>query len=159
MAGIRFMLNGKSRTVTVSTDTPLVWVLRDTLRLTGTKFGCGAGLCGACTVLQDGRAVRSCQVPVAAVAGAHITTIEGLAREQSPLHGAWIEADLAQCGHCQPGMLMTAAGLLHEIPVPTDADIDAAMADVSCGCGTFARIRRAIRIATGQGPQAPNDFA
>jgi len=144
MAAIHFTLNGAPRSVQADPDTPLLWVLRDTLRLTGTKYGCGEGICGACTVLQDGRAVRSCQVPLSAAQDTRITTIEGLALEHATLQKVWLEEDVAQCGYCQPAMLLTAAGLLRDQPRPTDADIDQAMSGVVCRCGTYTRIRRAI---------------
>ena len=148
MPSIRFTLNGKPRFVQADPDTPLLWVLRDTLRLTGTKFGCGVGNCGACTVLQDGKAVKSCQVPLADAKGAHITTVEGLASAHAGLQKAWLEEDVAQCGFCQPAMLLTAAALLKAKPKPTDADIDTAMSEVVCRCGTYSRIRRAIHRAS-----------
>ena len=150
MAPIRFILNGKARTVTAGPDTPLLWVLRDHLRLTGTKYGCGVGTCGACTVLRDGRAVRSCQLPLSAAAGSNLTTVEGLAREHAHLQRAWLEEDVAQCGYCQPAMLLTAAALLREKPRPTDADIDTAFEGIICRCGTYTRVRRAVhRVAKG----------
>jgi aerobic-type carbon monoxide dehydrogenase small subunit (CoxS/CutS family) len=150
MAPFRFTLNGKARAVTAGPDMPLLWVIRDILRLTGTKYGCGVGTCGACTVLQDGKAVRSCQVTLSAAQGAHVTTIEGLARDHAPLQKAWLEEDVAQCGFCQPAMLLTAAALLREKPQPTDADIDGAFEGVICRCGTYSRIRRTVhRVAKG----------
>jgi len=150
MVAIRFTLNGSARTVEAAPDTPLLWVLRDSLRLIGTKFGCGEGVCGACTVLRDGLAVRSCQVPVSAAAGSRITTIEGLAAEYAFLQRAWLEEDVAQCGHCQPAMLLAAAALLKATPHPTDADIDAAMGGIICRCGSYPRIRRAVLAAAGR---------
>ena len=150
MAAIRFTLNGTTRTVEAEPDTPLLWVLRDTLRLTGTKYGCGVGACGACTVLQDGQPIRSCLTPLSAARGTRITTIEGLAREHATLQKVWLEEDVAQCGYCQPAMLLTASALLREKPSPTDADIDQAMSGVVCRCGTYTRIRRAIlKVAQG----------
>lgn len=151
MASTRFTLNGKARTVDLDPATPLLWVLRDTLRLTGTKFGCGEGVCGACTVLQDGKAVRSCQVPLASAAGSRIVTIEGLAKEHGHLQKAWIDEDVAQCGYCQPAMLLAAAALLKEKPVPTDSEIDAAFDGMVCRCGTYSRIRRAVHRAAAGG--------
>ena len=151
MAAITFTVNGKARSVDVSPDTPLLWVLRDVLNLTGTKFGCGAALCGACTVHVDGEATRSCVTPVEMVEGKKITTIEGLSAEGShPLQQAWIAEQVPQCGYCQSGMLMTAAELLARKPKPTDEDIDAALDGHICRCGTYQRIRRAIHRAAGQ---------
>jgi isoquinoline 1-oxidoreductase alpha subunit len=141
-------VNGKEYTVDVDPDTPLLWVLRDTLGLTGTKFSCGVGLCGACVVHLDGAPVRSCVTPVSEVAGRSITTIEGLSPDGShPLQRAWIAEDVPQCGYCQPGQIMTAAALLAENPHPSDEDIDAAMSGNLCRCGTYQRIRRAIHRA------------
>ncbi len=141
-------INGKARETDVPADTPLLWVLRDTLGLTGTKFGCGIGACGACTVLLDGVATRSCQLPVTAAVGKPVTTIEGLsAAGGRRLQAAWLYEDVAQCGYCQAGQLMTAASLLAHTPHPTDAEIDAAMAGNICRCGTYGRIRRAIHRA------------
>ena len=145
---ISLNVNGKDRSVDVSPETPLLWVLRDTLELTGTKFGCGAGLCGACTVHLDGSAVRSCSTPISAAAGKRITTIEGLSASRShALQQAWIEEEVPQCGYCQPGQIMTAAALLAKIATPSDADIDSAMSGNLCRCGTYQRIRRAIHRA------------
>jgi len=147
MAPITFVLNGKSRTVTDAPDTPLLWVLRDSLGLTGTKFGCGIAQCGACTVHLDGVATRSCVTPVAAVAGKRVTTIEGLSANRSHrVQKAWIAEDVPQCGYCQSGQLMAAAALLATNPHPSDADIDAAMTNI-CRCGTYQRIRAAIHRA------------
>lgn len=141
-------VNGKEYTVDVDPDTPLLWVLRDTLGLTGTKFSCGVGLCGACVVHLNGTPVRSCVTPVSEVAGRSITTIEGLSPDGShPLQRAWIAEGVPQCGYCQPGQIMTAAALLAENPHPSDADIDAAMSGNLCRCGTYQRIRRAIHRA------------
>ena len=150
MASVQFTLNGTARRLEADPETPLLWVLRDQLRLTGTKYGCGVGVCGACTVLQDGKAVRSCQVPLGALNSAQVTTVEGLAREHAALQRAWLEEDVAQCGYCQAGMLMAAAALIKARPRPDDADIDAAMAGMVCRCGTYTRIRRAIRRAGGR---------
>ena len=144
---ITFSVNGQARTVDVDPDTPVLWVLRDTLELMGTKFGCGVALCGACTVLVDGQATRTCLLPVSAVQGKRVTTIEGLSPDGShPLQKAWIAIDVPQCGYCQTGMIMAAAALLQAKPRPTDADIDAAITNV-CRCGTYARIRQAIHAA------------
>jgi aerobic-type carbon monoxide dehydrogenase small subunit (CoxS/CutS family) len=151
MAELKLMVNGTSRTVDVEPDTPLLWVLRDTVGLTGTKYGCGEGLCGSCTVLVDGEAVRSCVLPVGQAVGHKIVTIEGLSKDRShPLQKAWIEDEVPQCGYCQSGQLLAAASLLERKPRPTDADIDEAMADVLCRCGTYQRIRRAIHRAAGE---------
>ena len=150
MASVQFTLNGTARRLEADPETPLLWVLRDQLRLTGPKYGCGMGVCGACTVLQDGQAVRSCQVPLGSLHSAQVTTVEGLAREHAALQQAWLQEDVAQCGYCQPGMLMVAAALLKAKPRPDDADIDAAMAGMVCRCGTYTRIRRAIRRAGGR---------
>jgi len=145
-------INGKSYTVDVSPDTPLLWVLRDDLDLTGTKYGCGKALCGSCTVHVNDAPVRSCVMPVSAVAGSRITTIEGLSADGShPLQTAWQEEDVPQCGYCQPGQIMTAAALLAQNKQPSDEDIDAAMSGVLCRCGTYQRIRRAIHRAAGNG--------
>jgi len=143
-----FTLNGKSVSVDDDPSTPLLWVLRDSLGLTGTKFGCGMALCGACTVHLDGRAIRSCVSPLSRVAGKRVTTIEGLSKDNShPVQQAWIEIDVPQCGYCQSGQIMSAAVLIHENPKPTDKDIDEAMSGNICRCGTYPRIRRAIRRA------------
>jgi isoquinoline 1-oxidoreductase alpha subunit len=148
MSPVSFLLNGKPQTVEVSPDTPLLWVLRDTLGLTGTKFGCGMALCGACTVHLDGQAIRSCVTTVSAVAGRKVVTIEGLSSDRShPLQRAWIEADVPQCGYCQSGQIMSAAALLAKKPHPSDADIDEAMTGNICRCGTYQRIRKAIHRA------------
>ncbi len=144
----RLTINGHTQQVDVDPDTPLLWVLRDTLGLTGTRYGCGIAQCGACTVHIDGVATRSCSVPVSAVEGAAITTIEGLSANGGlhPVQKAWIAHDVPQCGYCQSGMIMTVAALLKEKPQPTDADIDAAITNI-CRCGTYARIRAAIHTA------------
>jgi isoquinoline 1-oxidoreductase subunit alpha len=150
MARLTLLVNGKSTSVDVAPETPLLWVLRDTLGLTGTKFGCGVALCGACTVLVDGGAVRSCQLSAQEAAGKRITTIEGLgANGDHPLQKAWAAEEVPQCGYCQSGQLMQAAALLAQNPHPSDADIDEAMRGVLCRCGTYNRIRRAIRAASG----------
>ncbi len=153
MAAITLTINGKLRTVDVSPDMPLLWVLRDTLGLTGTKFGCGMSLCGSCTVHVDGEATRSCVTPVSSVAGKKITTIEGLSSgaPRHPVQEAWLAEQVPQCGYCQPGMIMTAAALLARKSKPTDAEIADAFAGHICRCGTYQRIRRAIhRAAAGK---------
>ena len=143
-------INGKSHNVNVDPDTPLLWVLRDTLGLTGTKFGCGAGQCGACTVHIDGVATRSCSVPIDSVGNAKVTTIEALAANGTlnAIQKAWVDHDVPQCGYCQSGMIMAATSLLKEKPKPTDQDIDEAITNI-CRCGTYARIRAAIHSAAG----------
>jgi isoquinoline 1-oxidoreductase alpha subunit len=146
---IRLIVNGVARDVDADSDTPLLWALRDHLGLTGTKFGCGAALCGACTVHVDGEAMRSCSVPLDAVAGKRITTIEGLSKNRShPLQKAWIAEQVPQCGYCQSGMIMAAAALLAAKPKPTDKDIDDGVTNI-CRCGTYTRIRKAIHVAAG----------
>jgi isoquinoline 1-oxidoreductase alpha subunit len=152
MSPISLRINGRSRTVDVPPDTPLLWVLRDALDLTGTKFGCGMAQCGACTVHLNGSPTRSCVLPVAAAAGRDITTIEGLAASPvgQSLQAAWIAEDVPQCGYCQSGQLMSAAALLATKAKPDDADIDRAMAGNICRCGTYQRIRRAIHRAAGE---------
>lgn len=141
-------INGQEQKVNISPDTPLLWVLRDTLNLTGTKFGCGAGLCGACTVHVDGKPTRSCITPVSAAAHAKITTIEGLSVDRShPLQQAWIAEQVPQCGYCQSGQIMTAAALLSRTADPSDEQINQAMSGNLCRCGTYERIRRAIHRA------------
>ncbi len=140
-------VDGREHRVDVDPDTPLLWVLRDALGMPGTKFGCGVGACGACTVHLDGEAVRSCVVPIAGVGEATVTTIAGLgADSRHPVQQAWIDADVPQCGYCQPGMIMAAAALLAKTPKPSDADIDEAMTNI-CRCGTYSRIRAAIHRA------------
>ncbi len=149
MAKFKLRVNGRDREVEVRPDMPLLWVLRDKLKLTGTKYGCGIAQCGACTVHLDGVPTRSCVLPVQAVAGA-VTTIEGLAADGGdphPLQAAWIEHDVPQCGYCQSGQLMSAAALLESNPKPTDADIDQALAGNYCRCGTYVRIRAAVHSA------------
>ena len=145
------LINGASTQVDVDPDTPLLWVLRDHLNLTGTKFGCGVGQCGACTVHLDGQPTRSCQWVVKDVGTRKITTIEGLSTDGShPVQRAWLAEQVPQCGYCQPGQIMSAVALLEEKPHPTDADIDDAMAGNICRCGTYQRIRQAIHAAAGQ---------
>ena len=149
MSAIPLTVNGARFAVdSVDPQTPLLWVLRETLQLTGTKYGCGMGVCGACTVLIDGTAVRSCQIPVAIAADKLVITVEGLSRDLShPVQRAWLAEQVAQCGYCQSGQMMSATALLASNPAPTDADIDAAMAGNLCRCGTYQRIRRAIHRA------------
>jgi isoquinoline 1-oxidoreductase alpha subunit len=145
---ITFTLNGKSETVDVSPEMPLLWVLRDTLNMTGTKFGCGMALCGACTVHINGEATRSCITPISSVSGKNVTTIEGLsANGLHPVQQAWIEEDVPQCGYCQSGQIMAAVALLAKKPHPSDADIDDFMSGNICRCGTYQRIRKAIHRA------------
>lgn len=145
---VKFNLNGKPVASQVEPDTPLLWVVRDELGYTGTKFGCGAGLCGACTVHLDGQAVRSCQTPVSSVAGRKVSTIESLSRNNThPLQVAWIKHDVPQCGYCQSGQLMSAAALLAKNTNPTDAQIDEAMSGNLCRCGTYGRMKAAIKDA------------
>src|SRR3982751_1150286 len=142
-------VNGKATEVDAPGEMPLLWVLRDVLGLTGTKFGCGMAQCGACTVHLDGEAVRSCVLPVSAVGGRKITTIEGLSADGShPVQQAWTEIDVVQCGYCQPGQIMSAAALLAKIPKPTDSDIDQALSGNICRCGTYPRIRAAVKRAS-----------
>jgi isoquinoline 1-oxidoreductase alpha subunit len=141
-------INGQAYAVEAEAQMPLLWVLRDLLGLTGTKFSCGMGLCGSCTVLIDGEPTRSCVTHVESAAGKVITTIEGLSPDGShPLQKAWLEEHVTQCGYCQPGQIMNAAALLQKTPHPTDADIDTAMSDVLCRCGTYQRVRKAIHRA------------
>ena len=148
-------VNGRTATVDVPADMPLLWVIRDVLNLKGTKFGCGIGQCGACTVHLRGRAVRACSTPVSAAAGQRVTTIEGLSPDGShPLQVAWQEIDVPQCGYCQSGQIMSAAALLKRNPKPTDADIDAAMSGNICRCATYIRIRKAIHTAAAAPVQA-----
>src|SRR6266446_6101305 len=149
MSALHLTINGQSREVDVDEDTPLLWVLRDSLGLTGTKFGCGVGVCGACTVLENGKALRSCQLTARDAADRSFTTIEGLSPDAShPCQRAWIEEDVAQCGFCQPGMILNACALLREHPNPTDEMIDRAMSDAVCRCGTYPRMRLAIHRAS-----------
>ena len=155
MSAVTLQINGQSYTIDVSPDMPLLWALRDKLDLVGTKYSCGIGVCGSCTVLVNGLPMRSCTMPAASVAGAEITTIEGLDPEgMHPVQVAWNEEDAPQCGYCQAGQVLTAAALLERNPNPTDEDIDAAMAGVLCRCGTYPRIRKAIRRAAKEGGAA-----
>ncbi len=150
MPFVHLRVNGKQQTVEADGETPLLWVLRDRLGMTGTKFGCGIAQCGACTVHLNGSAIRSCQVPLGSLAGADVTTIEGLAANGgTKLQKLWAEFNVPQCGYCQAGMLMAAADLLKRIPRPSDADIDEAMTNI-CRCGTYPRVRAAIHCASGQ---------
>lgn len=149
MPPFELQVNGRKYTLDAEAQMPLLWALRDLIGLTGTKFSCGAGLCGACTVLIDGEPTRSCITPLSALAGKAITTIEGLAPDGNhPLQKAWLDEHVSQCGYCQPGQILTAAALLKKKPHPTDADIDAAMSGTLCRCGTYQRIRQAIHRAT-----------
>jgi isoquinoline 1-oxidoreductase alpha subunit len=148
MSEFALSVNGTRRDVTVDDDTPLLWILRDTLLLTGTKFGCGVGVCGACTVLENGHAIRSCQIAAHESDGRSFTTIEGLSPDAShACQRAWLMEDVAQCGFCQPGMIMTACGLLRDHPEPSDEVIDNVMSDSVCRCGTYPRMRKAIKRA------------
>ena len=148
---VQLNINGRSRQVDVEPDTPLLWVIREQIGLTGTKYGCGVAQCGACTVHVDGEPVRSCSMPVSAAAGKRITTIEGLSGDSShPVQKAWAALDVPQCGYCQSGQIMAAAALLNKIPKPTDKDIDAAMTNI-CRCGTYQRVRAAVHMAAGTG--------
>ena len=152
MSAFQLSINGRSHNVDVSPDTPLLWVLRDSLNMTGTKYGCGMGLCGACTVHLDGDAVRACQTAVSTVGSKKITTIEGLSPDNShPVQQAWIAEQVPQCGYCQPGQIMSAAALLAKTPKPNDEQIDSAMVGNLCRCGMYGRIRRAIHRAAGEG--------
>jgi isoquinoline 1-oxidoreductase alpha subunit len=148
MSEIGLTVNARKRVVNVDDDMPLVWILRDTLELTGTKFGCGVGVCGSCTVLENGKAVRSCQIPARAAKERTFVTIEGLSSDANhPCQRAWLEEDVAQCGFCQPGMILTACGLLRDHPNPTDEEINTVMSDSVCRCGTYPRMRKAIQRA------------
>ena len=148
MATITLVVNGRKHSLDADSQSPLLWILRDTLGLTGTKFGCGMGLCGACTIHLDGEAVRSCITRAADALGKKVTTIEGLSKDRShPIQRAWIAEDVPQCGYCQPGMIMSAAALLRSNARPSDAQIDEAMSGHICRCGTYQRIRRAIHRA------------
>ena len=149
---LNLTVNGETRTIDADPDMPLLWVLRDLLALTGTKYGCGVGQCGACTIHVGGVAVRSCQTPASAAVGKSITTIEALAAGDHPLLRAWVSEQVSQCGYCQPGQIMSAAELLKKKPKPTDADIDEAMRGNLCRCGTYQRIRKAIHTAAGGKP-------
>jgi len=145
---LKLNVNGQSHDLAMESDTPLLWALRDGLHLTGTKFGCGIAVCGSCVVLVDGKPLRSCVTPVSAVLGKQITTIEGLSEDNShPLQRAWIEEEVPQCGYCQSGQILTAAALLQRNPNPSEADIEAAMSEVLCRCGTYPRIRTAVKKA------------
>ena len=145
---VNFQINGKAVTAKAEGDTPLLWVIRDELGMTGTKFGCGAGLCGACTIHVDGKPVRSCQTQTSNVAGKAVSTVESLSKDNShPLQAAWVKHDVPQCGYCQSGQLMSAAALLATNKNPSDADIDAAMSGNICRCGTYSRIKAAIKDA------------
>ncbi|MCA0362680.1 MAG: (2Fe-2S)-binding protein [Bacteroidetes bacterium] len=149
MAKYNLNVNGKTRSVEVDASTPVLWVLRDHLQLTGTKYGCGIAMCGACTIHLNGTAVRSCQLPVSSVGKQEITTIEGLSEKANhPVQKAWIEHDVAQCGYCQSGQIMTAAALLRDNPNPSDEDIEATMSGNICRCGTYLRIKDAIKTAS-----------
>ncbi|MES2897089.1 MAG: (2Fe-2S)-binding protein [Pseudomonadota bacterium] len=147
-------VNGKPSAVKAAADTPLLWVLRDELGLTGTKYGCGIAQCGACTVLADGQPIRSCAIPIEGLAGVKITTIESLGGAH-PVQAAWVKHDVPQCGYCQSGQIMSAVALLNSTPKPTDADIDGAMDGNICRCGTYQRVRAAIKDAAGVTPAAP----
>lgn len=148
MASFELNINGKQKTVDVDPSTPLLWVLRDHLDLVGTKYGCGIAQCGACTVHLNGTAVRSCSLPVSAVTSQAITTIEGLSEKgDHPVQKAWMDVDVPQCGYCQAGQIMSAAALLDKIPDPSDEDIDSAMSGNLCRCGTYVRIKKAIKTA------------
>lgn len=148
MAALTLSINGSEHTLQAEPDMPLLWALRDLLNLTGTKFGCGAGLCGACTVLADGQPLRACVTPVSAAVGRAIVTIEGLSPDAGhPVQKAWLAEEVSQCGYCQAGQILTAAALLTRLPKPADADIDAAFAACLCRCGTYQRIRRAVHRA------------
>ena len=152
---VKFTLNEKSVEVEVDPGTPLLWVLRDTLGMMGTKFGCGVAQCGTCTVHIDGSPMRSCVMPIEAIAGRSITTIEGLSKDNShPLQKAWVELNVSQCGYCQPGQIMSAAALLAETDNPSDKEIDSAMSGNLCRCGTYPRIREAIKEAAKLGRSA-----
>ena len=149
------LVNGVEHPIDADPDTPLLWILRDVLRLTGTKYGCGIGACGACTVHEDGFAVRSCQIALATTQGKRYVTIEGLSSDgRHPCQMAWIEEDVSQCGYCQPGMIMETAALLMTRPHPSDAEIDAGLAGHVCRCGTYQRMRRAVHRAAASGVKA-----
>jgi isoquinoline 1-oxidoreductase alpha subunit len=153
MASVSLTVNGKKRTIDVQPDTPLLWVLRDTLGMTGTKYSCGIGECGSCTVLIDGEPTRSCATPIVSCDGKSVVTIEGLERDGKlhPVQEAWIEEDVPQCGYCQSGMIMSAVALLRQKHHPTDADIDDALSANLCRCGTYNRVRKAIHVAAKKG--------
>ncbi len=148
MASIQFKVNGQDQSIEIDPETPLLWALRDVLNMTGTKYGCGIGLCGSCIVLVSGIAVRSCSTPVSQAAGKEVTTIEGLSEDRShAVQKAWIAEEVVQCGYCQSGQILAAASLLERTPNPTDEQIETAMSGVLCRCGTYNRIRRAIKRA------------
>ena len=148
---LKLKINGKKIELDASPDTPLLWALRDNAGLTGTKYGCGIGACGACTVLVNGEPIRSCQVPISSLSGKNITTIEGLSNHSDhPVQLAWLEAQVSQCGYCQSGQMMSAVALLKKIPKPNDAQIDEAMAGNLCRCATYQQIRTAIHLAAGK---------
>ena len=148
MKNVTFILNGKSTTIEVDPGKPLLWVLREDLGLTGTKYGCGMAVCGCCTVHLDGDAIRSCVTPMSRVEGKRVTTIEGLSKDLShPVQKAWMQIQVPQCGYCQPGQMMSAACLLSQKPKPTDTDISEAMSGNLCRCGTYQRVRKAIHLA------------
>lgn len=148
MSRFNVSVNARSYPVDASPDTPLLWILRDHLGFTGTKFGCGVGVCGSCTVLRDGEPVRSCQIPVSAAGPARFTTIEGLSvKGDHPVQRAWLDEDVAQCGYCQPAMILCAVALISKKPRPSDEDIDATFAETICRCGSYPRIRKAVHRA------------
>lgn len=154
MATIKFTLNGKAQSLEADSEMPLLWALRDLLNMTGTKYGCGVGVCGSCTVLVNGKAERSCSVSCGDIANKKVVTIEGLSEKgDHPLQKAWVEVDVPQCGYCQAGQILQAAALLMEKKNPTDADIDKAMDNNICRCGTYRRIKKAIKVAAGGGVQ------
>lgn len=149
MATYTINVNGKDQQVEVQPDTPLLWVLRDSLNMVGTKFGCGIGQCGACTVHLNGAAIRSCSISIESVQGQEITTVEGLSEDGThPVQEAWVEVDVAQCGYCQAGQIMTASALLKQNPKPTDKEIEQAMTGNICRCGTYTRIKEAVKLAS-----------
>lgn len=151
MSAHELTINGRRESVDCDDDTPLVWIIRDNLHLTGTKYGCGMGVCGACTILENGKAVRACQISAAEAKGRKFVTIEGLSKNADhPCQRAWLEEDVAQCGFCQPGMILNACALLQEHPQPTDRQIDAVMSESVCRCGSYPRIRKAIHRASGE---------
>jgi len=150
MAEVSLKINGVDRSLDIPDDMPLLWALRDKLNLVGTKYGCGIGACGSCTVLVNGTPVQSCRIKAASLAGKEITTIEGLSPNGShPVQRAWHEEDVPQCGYCQAGQVLAATALLERVPLPTDSDIDSAMSGILCRCGTYPRIRKAIKRAAG----------
>lgn len=147
---LNFKVNGNEHSVEVAPEMPVLWVLRDVLEMTGTKYGCGLGVCGSCTVLLDGLPIRSCTTPVSAVSDKEVITIEGVADLNQKIQKAWEDLNVPQCGFCQPGQIVSALALLHENPNPSDEDIDTAMSGNICRCGTYVRIRKAIHLAAGQ---------